>query len=82
MITLAYFLVFSMLSLVIAVIDMYFLNQPVEVFFQAVITSQFITRKWWVFSGATFGLIYSLVSDYKRYKGKRNSREEVSENHQ
>jgi hypothetical protein len=82
MVTLAYILVFSMLTALIVIIDVYFLNKPVEVLLQAVITFQFVTRKWWVFLGAGFGLIYSIVSDIKRYKGKKTSSKEVSESRQ
>jgi hypothetical protein len=71
LVTFAFILIFSLLSAVVAVMDLFFFHKPVEVFFQSVLSLQFGTRKWWVFSGLFAGLLYSIRADYKRYKAKK-----------
>jgi hypothetical protein len=60
-----------MLTALIGFIDIFIMHKPFEVFFQSVLSLQFGTRKWWVFSGFLAGLIYSIMSDFKRRKAKK-----------
>jgi hypothetical protein len=71
MVTLAFIIIFFMLSGVVVFMDLFFFHKPIEVFFQSILSFQFGTRKWWVFSGLFTGFIFAVLTDYKRYKAKR-----------
>lgn len=71
LVTFAFILVFSMLTVLIGVIDIFFFHKTLGEFFNSVLSLQFGTRKWWVFSGLFIGLLYSVLADYKRFKAKR-----------
>lgn len=75
MITFAFFLVFSMMIILIGFIDILFFHKSLNEFLIEALSLQFGTRKWWVLSGVFMGIFYSLIADYKRYKAKK----EVSE---
>lgn len=71
LITLAFVLIFSMLTLLIGLIDIFFFHMSVNEFLQQVLSVQFGTRKWWVFTGILVGLFYSVWADLKQYKAKK-----------
>jgi hypothetical protein len=71
LVTFAFVLIFSLLTLLIGLIDIYFLHKSVNEFLQQVLSIQFGTRKWWVFTGILVGLFYSVNADYKQYKAKK-----------
>jgi hypothetical protein len=76
LITFAFILVFSMLTLLIGFMDIYFLHKSFSEFIQQVLSIQFGTRKWWVFTGVFLGLFYAVIADYKQYKVKKGVSEE------
>jgi hypothetical protein len=69
--TFAFVLIFTMLTLLIGLIDIYFFHKSVSEVMQQVLSVQFGTRKWWVFIGIFIGLFYSVIVDYKQYKAKK-----------
>jgi hypothetical protein len=71
LITFAFVLIFTMLTLLIGLIDIFFFHKSVNEFLQQVLSLQFGTRKWWVFTGILIGLFYSIIADYKQYKAKK-----------
>jgi hypothetical protein len=71
LITFAFILIFTMLTLLIGVIDIYFFHKTVNEVFQQVLSIQFGTRKWWVFTGILVGFFYSVAADFKQYKAKK-----------
>jgi hypothetical protein len=60
-----------MLTLLIGVIDIFFFQKSPNEFLQQVLSIQFGTRKWWVFTGILVGLFYSIIVDYQHYKAKK-----------
>lgn len=71
LITFAFVLIFTMITLLIGLIDIFFFHKSVNEFLQQVLSIQFGTRKWWVFTGILFGLFYSVIADYKQHKAKK-----------
>jgi hypothetical protein len=77
LITFAFVLIFTMLTLLIGVIDIIFFHKSVQEFLHQVLSIQFGTRKWWVFTGILVGFIYSVLADYKQFKAKKGVSEET-----
>jgi hypothetical protein len=71
MVTLAFILVFTILTILLGAIDILFFHKSINEFIQQVLSIQFGTRKWWVITGVLLGFIYSIIVDYKEYKGKK-----------
>ncbi|WP_442596077.1 hypothetical protein [Neobacillus sp. D3-1R] len=71
MVTLAFVLIFTMLTSLVGMIDIFFLHKSIGEFFYSVLSLEFGTRKWWVFFGLFLGLFYSIMTDYKRFRKKK-----------
>lgn len=71
MLTFAYVLIFSLLTVMIGLIDILFFHKSLYEFYLQGLSLQFGTRKWWVFSGILIGFIYCLKVDVKQFKAKK-----------
>jgi hypothetical protein len=60
-----------MLTALIGAIDIIFFHKTFYEVYRQVLSLQFGTRKWWVFSGLFFGFFYCLLADYKQFKANR-----------
>ncbi|HYK75249.1 MAG TPA: hypothetical protein VEV44_19300 [Pseudoneobacillus sp.] len=71
MVTIAFILIFTLLTSLIGFFDIFYLHKSINEFFYSVLSLEFGTRKWWVFSGLFIGLCYSVITDFKRFRKKK-----------